>query len=79
VNDELAQPRLEPVRLAQGRKLPPRREQRALHRVLSEIGVPQNACRNGEHPVGRHPDEGRERVPVALHRPLDHVSHAPSS
>ena len=71
VDDHLAQPGLEPRRVAQARQLPPGADDRLLGRILGSVRVPEDQAGEREDPVRGGADERGEGVVVPPHRPLD--------
>ena len=75
MNDELADPGLEAVRVPEGGELALGRDEGALQGVLGKVGVAQDPRRDCVHPVTGLVDQPAERLAVAAHRLFDDVSH----
>ena len=73
MNDQAVQPGVEPLAVAQRRKVAPGAEQRLLGGVLGAVRITQDPVGQGIAAVdaGRH--QGRERVLVAIPGPLDEL------
>ena len=67
-------PGVEPVRVAQARKIAPGANERVLDRVARELGVPDDEPSGGVQPRDGQVDERGEGVMIASPCPLDETS-----
>ncbi len=65
------EPRLEPIRVAEGPEVAPRGDQRGLDGVLGDIGVAQDAGGNRHASVSGRAGQGIEGVTIPLLCALD--------
>ena len=74
MDDELAEPRVEPVGVAQRRQVPPGADEPFLDRVARELRVPEDQPGCRVEPRDGRAGKLREGVMIAPLRPLDEVS-----
>ena len=74
VDQDAMEPRVETIRVAQGRKLPPHLDEGHLDGVLGEAGVAQDAVGDEDAAVADLADEGGERFLVAAPRLIHDAS-----
>jgi len=74
VDDELAEPGVEPIRVAQRRQVTPGADEALLDRVARELRVPEDQPGRRVEPRDGRAGKQREGVMIASLRPLDEVS-----
>jgi tRNA dimethylallyltransferase len=74
VDERPIEPGVEALRIAQCSELPPGPDDGLLERVFRRVRVPQDARGDGGQPIDVRPDEGFERVMVAVLCPRDEVA-----
>ena len=75
MDDHLANPGFEAVRVAQGGKLAPDRDQRPLQGILGQIAVAQDPHGQRVRPVTDRLDQCPERIAITALCPLDEIPH----
>jgi hypothetical protein len=75
MDEQAADPGVEPIRVAQPRKLTPGGGEGVLQGVLGEMGIAQDPRRDRVQPVAGLRDQVPECLAIAAHRPLDDLSH----
>src|SRR5262245_46862348 len=73
IQEQPMQPRLEPIDVAQCRKVPPASDERLLDGVLRTVGIAEDEASRGIQPADRGACEHGERVMIAPPRPLHEV------
>jgi hypothetical protein len=66
VNQETAQPGIDPARIAEILDVPPRDHQCVLDGILGSLGVAKNPMRDRVEPVGASTDHVRECLPIPV-------------
>ncbi len=74
VDEDAMEPRIEPIEVSQGRKLPPHLDEGHLDRVLGEVGVAQDPMRDVDAAVADLTNDGGEGLLVALSRSVHAVA-----
>jgi hypothetical protein len=78
VRQEAMDPRVEPVRIAEARKVTPGDHQRVLQGILGPIDISEDPMRDREESVAAESDQVDERRLVSVLRRLDEVAIHPS-
>jgi hypothetical protein len=81
VDQQAVEPRIEALRIAEGRQLPPCGDERRLQGVLGQLAVAEDAVGDRHQAVAGAPRQGRERALIAVDRRLDecHLHPRPSA
>jgi hypothetical protein len=74
VGEEAVNPRVEPVRIAEARKVTPGDHQRVLQSIFGPIHIPEDSVRDREEPVTTELDQIDERRLVTVLRRYDEVA-----
>ena len=78
VGQDPLEPGLEGPGIAQRTKLPSRRDQRGLDRILGQVGIAQDPARDRHAPVADHAGKGVEGLSVAALCKINQCSLHPS-